>query len=1535
MKESNLRLRLVVRRHDLPEVRVLFSINLQDEPTIASLLEQVNDTVPLESADWGLDDYVVEIEDSHGYAFECLHFQPVHTILDRDEEVIIRPLFTADRKKRLLSGRHQISTDGKHLVDGVPFGRPRLRIPKGRPPVDIPPLKKRRITFDREEEEDVDEDEEDQDDEYRESDNETEDDGAALMLTEYGEDEEEPGAVRVAAHFDDADEEEPGEVRIAAVFDNADGAEEDGEDVQAQANDLYESEEAEEGVEEDEEDEEDIDEAELLDELRDLQTDNAALDEGDPSEPQAAEPAMPHSGAPSPDADLARLNKITALRRAFPAVDCHVYEDILRRNALNERMAYRELSKTYEPSMSLDQMGDLLASFSCPAIPSSNNLDAGAGEAENDAESDVESTSSLVKHYDQRGFPSGSILDGSASRVAAEALRKAGHAVRSPVHTRFDDDADAVDSTALRAIQRASSRLHKAGKATASDQSVSGEDDDDNESETSESSSSDSGNDGESGDDESFNEGSEDGSDSGSDNEETSSEDDESDSSDDAEDSGPEVASTKPSANDSNQSKKRKRGPGGKEDAELEGQIASDKESSSSEDSSEDPSGSESDASSSDESSDADSEPRATSPSTVESAKLGPPKPNETGTQRQQQQQQPETATKRSPPGQGLSKTRARNARRKLALKARKAALAKTASPPIVAETAELSSRTRQPEDPDFLQRKQALLAQLAKDPTESISSQPKDAPADLQAEPVMDKTESATIQETPAQLGSTEVTTSAMDSGSERRSKLDVGAGRRMLFASLGLRNPKTKADEDKIRGDLMKGVRPLVNHRISGPSAGTNSNDVEAGSIPDGVEDEDLDAWRSKVIYRAVECVQEGVELSEPPFPFVQRWDPQQQNAWRNKRGGRGKRKQRNQVDFYEDDSTLPSAKKQRVNHFDEDDSFASYAHEGQDQDAALNYDDIPESVPEKASGELTSKLTDMDDLPTLPDDVATLPVLHLRDAKPGMVVSWKQMILSKATNWAPQILGLTAVIVSIDEATEELRVVLARRDRHLDGREKTFDEEGNRVYDRFDAPDDEDDADGDDAEADGYRTVQFSDMMDPRIVQQPLPSPQEATLHTIAETQAQADMVMADNEGLAGDNLGKETPDGDNDNSPPPSKQPGPATENVEERAESHTEDRHGQTDENSFGSVIPDSVPKETTEAAARERNGTTSDAAQDVSITEDNRHDISAMIQEAGFRTDVTPSVAKEARFSIEDLSSPSRQLDEEMSEAVAAASHRGSRSPGRAQSAEHPSAPHPHEVVSVPPDGAADERPASAYGHDTPKANGPPDATPAVTYPQLPQLAAPDSSASSVPSGRQPDNDFGLEWGDDDLLHRSEELGEGIEPVDRSHGVGTQDDATPRKPRASVADDSDNPFDSSPLPSLDEIFGTAASFRPSQSPVKAKLSAALRSRKPEAKRDLEYEEIMRRVDDSDDWEDDQDQIKQPSPDSITWDESRGEVKEERWSQAAAVSASTKDAASKPSSFRKAVSPPSQVPKREQVSQPKKRRTATASQKGFR
>ena len=153
-----MRLQLQILRHSLPPVHIIHTTGTgptshtrSRDSTIADLLQDVNDLVPLESSDgeWGLEDYVVEVAATADQetAYECLHFQTCEAVLRADDEVVIRALSTEDLRVRRLGGRHQITGDGRHLVDGVTFGKQWLR-KTGRPGIMIPPRKRRRLEID-------------------------------------------------------------------------------------------------------------------------------------------------------------------------------------------------------------------------------------------------------------------------------------------------------------------------------------------------------------------------------------------------------------------------------------------------------------------------------------------------------------------------------------------------------------------------------------------------------------------------------------------------------------------------------------------------------------------------------------------------------------------------------------------------------------------------------------------------------------------------------------------------------------------------------------------------------------------------------------------------------------------------------------------------------------------------------------------------------------------------------------------------------------------------------------------------------------------------------------------------------------------------------------------------------------------------------------------------------------------------------------------------------------------------------------------
>lgn len=102
MSDKELRLRLFVRRHGLPETKLLWTVPADPDWTIAKLLTQVNEAVPLESGEWGLEDYAVELKAADGTSFECLHFQQVSRILKDDDQVMYAGHSYAIRPRDLL-----------------------------------------------------------------------------------------------------------------------------------------------------------------------------------------------------------------------------------------------------------------------------------------------------------------------------------------------------------------------------------------------------------------------------------------------------------------------------------------------------------------------------------------------------------------------------------------------------------------------------------------------------------------------------------------------------------------------------------------------------------------------------------------------------------------------------------------------------------------------------------------------------------------------------------------------------------------------------------------------------------------------------------------------------------------------------------------------------------------------------------------------------------------------------------------------------------------------------------------------------------------------------------------------------------------------------------------------------------------------------------------------------------------------------------------------------------------------------------------
>ncbi|RYP51474.1 hypothetical protein DL768_003204 [Monosporascus sp. mg162] len=1432
MSDKYIRLRVVVQRNGLPDNRFMLPLSLEDDPTVAKLLEHVHSNYfPLESDQWGLEDYAVYRQGSDGSRFECLHFSAIRSLFRDDDQALIRPLQTDDLRRRRISGRYQISSDGKRLVDGVPFGRPLLRAPPARPPIHIPSRKKRRLLYDQGEPADHDEG-----DLSPGGDSEGKnDDNPMLLLTDGRARGDGPGSrrVRMSKDFEDA--------HPAPDADNEE--EEDDEDEFEADESQFSDAEYDDSMDEASELEADD---ELTRELEDLREANAAIAEGchDEEPAVASFPGRRDSNMKSPD-------KISVLRTVFPSVPPMICESVLTASNGDIKEAYATLSDGFPPQMSdtatlarfrsgatkqkppphnstavdtaaanttaADTTGanaTALASASNKIFDSNNNN----GNLQEDDE--AEEVSAFIREFDHRGLPPGSISSGkgllhmatlsgsvTSSNLSGESERTSSNFIGSnggkpspgKLVTDGEDDADTSSSGTSSSSEKEDSE----------DSEEDGSDDDagDDSSKEAESDTS-------SADEDRDSNGGV--AQVGSLNNANMESDYSSNSSSDEDDSGPEEVSTRGALHGS-----QARG-GGKDITEWSSGATSESNSSGSSSDDETSSGD----TSNNESSEAESssDPQIEVNHTVKSGRgTIPNKTSATEAQPSASASQTQTNPPRIdkpqpapvPPGLGKESTKSRNARRRAALKAKRLAQAQ-------AQAGTTQTTAPAPEDggvsasdaPDesavelktlFEAKRKALLDAIASSEVdvdskgELVDEGDSTKDAQIGSKRKREIVEEATAQDQTPQGTPASDTTSVQSDASQKRRRLNVGAGRRLLFGALDLRNPKGNDDADKVRAKLMEGVRlHHGNHRLNQDNSGSKLPDAGVGGP---AEEEDPDAWRDKVVYRAVECCQEGVELSEPPFPFVQRWDPQQQGSGfhksSNKRGGKGKRAERNQAHFYQGDKHFSKKRKH--------DDSSEWDGEGYDEtfngiedgtvggEVQLNYDDTVDQrqEPNDLIAE-ASQFTDMDDLPSLPEDLAGLPTLRPGDVKPGMVITWKKWSCSEATGWGPQISDVTGVVVRIDHDATGVEVCLAKRDRNLDGSQKRYDPlTGQRIYGKFEAPDLEED--DDEAEEDeGYRTLRFAEMQEPRILQQPLPS-------------------------LEGDKSAEITSNGQHPNAPPfpvvrgsdgihpgVASSPGPSAEPAkgdEARTPSNSTDHQpGQGKE-------PEGPPMSNISSPSRQLHDITSQAA-------DGTCNDPSAIESSGYRGDIDTEAIDTAPL---------------LSDSV-----------------------EPREQSSAPLFGGDEDEVITG--------------TPRVTYvkPTVP------SSASSVRSGRQPDytmddgaNDpdsFRVTEADDDVRGASVVLGahdddEDIRTLTRSPLKAPSSAADSNVTHSKTREQSSRePSTPGSIESINTIFCTAKSSRQTASPLRSQsLCQQLAGKKPRdtsagAAGGLEYEEAMRKLD---------------------------------------------------------------------------------------
>lgn len=413
------------------------------------------------------------------------------------------------------------------------------------------------------------------------------------------------------------------------------------------------------------------------------------------------------------------------------------------------------------------------------------------------------------------------------------------------------------------------------------------------------------------------------------------------------------------------------------------------------------------------------------------------------------------TSLPTNPPGAGSERTRKSNQRSKLRRRLTKLkqlgfleedadfdALREWDSSNGGSSTGNGAAKTlRQREQEDFEAKRQKLLRDLESGGVDVsyVSEKENIRPSSV----ALDTSE---LEDQDEQYETANDTAQATPEVTKQRRSLDVASTRRLLFGSLGVRTPRSKAEEEATRKKLAGKFRESTHQQAEQPPAEPQESEPEVD-------------WREKLILGATECVFDDIELSTPPFPFQQRWDEEAGYIIQQRKGRNKKRKRRQQQpQVYDEEADVNG------------DYYG-------DDDMQLNYDDAEQP------GEMDETTTKMaedteDDLPELPSDASSLPGLAEKDLKPGLVLAFKQLDVSKETNWQPMVSDYRIAVVSDVFENNILNIQLAQAYRRQPKDEDA--EEGPFKYSGFEMP-----GMDDEGEDDGFREVPFDDLIEPKLL------------------------------------------------------------------------------------------------------------------------------------------------------------------------------------------------------------------------------------------------------------------------------------------------------------------------------------------------------------------------------------------------------------------------------------------------------------------
>ncbi|MCJ1423827.1 hypothetical protein MMC29_001712 [Sticta canariensis] len=977
-----MRLQLIVQRHSLPPVQVLWTVGVLRPPyaaagtsaTVSQLLEQINEIIPLESGDWGLEDYAVEVR-----GFECLHFSELSQVLKEDDEVCIRPLQSSDLRFRKVSGRHQISADGRHLIDGVAFGRPFLRRPD-RPAIRIPPRKRRRVTYD-----------EDDDTDFGANFH----DRQVILRTGLNDED----------HSLDSDEEDDRDFTP-------------------------------------DEDKENALDTELQDIYNDLGDDSARA--------LTTEITTNVNGLEEPPGRLTRAQKA---KRGLGLQGAAMLE-LVDENG-------RPYPGEYNNPL-LDQFGkDEPAHLNHEITKRKKNKQ-------------------NIHHRHGKGQAAEHVYQGTPERAS----RRSSSASMKSV--RFEDP----DSTTPATI-----RVNHQGFEPAIDIAVDPDESDKENSQpqfeayqpnvspsiTTSSSSSSS-------------------SELEYDEEETSSSG--SSSADDSSDSGPERHPTSSVRHIHSDNSSRTSSSIINSDSEADKPAES-----------------------------SNGNGVAVNTDSPALAALAW-KNSKTATQANAQQVQDSSL-----PYKGKHQTQKRNQRRRDSkrmkhlkdigvlpnnatwMEFRRLKGDENRVNGVPEELREESQNNAIKLGADLELRRDALLEAITSGGLEASPDVGlEDAPASVSVNDASIKCDAATtedienrlIDEQPKDMpdvgksanpepdAATAVTenpplTDQVSLGSSKRaSKLDLASSRRLLFGSLGLPAPKNKQDELNIKEQLMKNVtrRTHSESRI----------EVEAEGPFTADEPEENEQWKDKIVLKAVECCYDDIELSTPPFPFVQRWDPQQQGGGyeglkKGRTSQRDKKRKRNDEKFYQQvpihrledgKSNANTAAPGMEDHLHENvlhlpvqqqQQQITSRRESDEYEGAIN-DQINRETDASASASTGNGI--IQDLPMLPVDMSICTPLTKKACLPGAIVAFKQLDMSQETNWQPKVSGYRTALVEHLMENGIIRMTLAQRDQPQV--QKSYNQQtGERIYSKFEMPGFNDD----EFLENGIVELSFAELIEPKLI------------------------------------------------------------------------------------------------------------------------------------------------------------------------------------------------------------------------------------------------------------------------------------------------------------------------------------------------------------------------------------------------------------------------------------------------------------------